>query len=212
MFHSKPRGNYQDLLAQKVERYLAIHPELQKHLLELDLSPVESPPAGTQFTLAEIEVPPPEPVSRPASRTGKLRKVDWLAISAQSIQLGKQGEQFVLDLEKTRLRDNGRGDLVGRVEWVSQTSGDGAGYDIRSFDENGDARLIEVKTTKGPESTPFTITDNELRCSEEHGATYRLYRVFRFGLSPKLYRLPGPLTAVLRLEPKIFTATVRRNS
>ena len=37
--------------------------------------------------------------------------------------------------------------LESKIEWVSQTQGDGAGYDIRSFDEAGNEIVIEVKTT-----------------------------------------------------------------
>ncbi len=33
--------------------------------------------------------------------------------------------------------------------------GDGAGYDILSFNRNGDGRLLEVKTINGPETAPF---------------------------------------------------------
>ncbi len=48
------------------------------------------------------------------------------------------------------------------MRWVSDEDGDGAGYDIASFERDGRARLIEVKTTRGWERTPFHITCNEL--------------------------------------------------
>ena len=93
------------------------------------------------------------------------------------------------------------------MEWVSDTQGDGAGYDIRSFDDNGAEMFIEVRTTNGPEATAFYISVNELRCSEERGAAYWLYRIFDFKkTAPKLYRLTGPLAEKLYLEVKVYSA------
>ena len=59
----------------------------------------------------------------------------------------------------------GRTDLAQRIRWVSHVDGDGAGYDIQSYEIDGDERLIEVKTTNGWERTPFHITRNELAVS-----------------------------------------------
>ncbi|MFS0741884.1 DUF3883 domain-containing protein [Brevundimonas sp. 3P9-tot-E] len=44
------------------------------------------------------------------------------------------------------------------MEWTSQELGDGAGYDIRSFDPAGKERLIEVKVTRGGPATDFFLT------------------------------------------------------
>lgn len=204
----KPRGNYQDLLEKAVKQYLIANPEPRKAIVELDANPIESPPDGSKFVLAEIEVQPPLPVERGGKRPGKPVKTDWGAAGASSRKLGKQGEKFVFDLECRRLRDAGRSDLEGDVEWISDTQGDGAGYDIRSFDVDGEEIFIEVKTTKGPEATAFYISANELTCSEERGASYKLYRVFDFGkAAPKLYRLSGPLAAKLDLQVKVYSAT-----
>jgi hypothetical protein len=40
--------------------------------------------------------------------------------------------------------------------------GDGAGFDIASFDPDGRERFIEVKTTNGAATTPFFLTRNEM--------------------------------------------------
>ena len=175
--------------------------------MELDAAPVDAPPNGAQYVLADIEVPPPKP-KLSEKRQAKSVKTDWGAVTAYSRDLGRQGEKFVLDLERRRLRDGGRTDLEPRVEWVSDTQGDGAGYDIRSFDDDGAEMFIEVKTTKGPEATAFYITANELRCSQERGPSYRLYRIFDFKkAAPKLYRLTGPVAERLDLEVKVYSAT-----
>jgi hypothetical protein len=44
---------------------------------------------------------------------------------------------------------------------MAAEDGDGAGYDILSFDPSGKERLIEVKTTNGAAKTPFFLTRNE---------------------------------------------------
>jgi hypothetical protein len=57
----KPRGNYQVLLAQAVRTYLQTHGMVRKEVVEADANPVATPPDGSQFKLADIEVPPPSP-------------------------------------------------------------------------------------------------------------------------------------------------------
>ena len=61
--------------------------------------------------------------------------------------LGKLGEEHVFHHERARLIAHDRPDLARRIEWTSQERGDGAGYDIRSFDPTGAERLIEERDT-----------------------------------------------------------------
>ncbi len=69
---------------------------------------------------------------------------------------------------KFRLWRTGRDDLLSAVEWTSKEHGDGAGYDIRSFDGKTDDELfIEVKTTNSGMYQPFLITQNEVAFSEK---------------------------------------------
>jgi hypothetical protein len=151
-------------------------------------------------------------VERPPKGKARLVKTDWGAVNAYSRKLGEQGERFVLELERRRLRDAGRKDLADNIEWVADTQGDGAGYDIRSFDKDGSEVFIEVKTTKGPLGAAFYVTANELLCSNRRGSAYRLYRVFQFGATPRLYRLTGPLASVLELEANVYRAVCKGES
>ncbi len=100
--------------------------------------------------------------------------------------------------------DAGRSDLAGRIRWVSQIYGDGAGYDILSFDPDGRDRLIEVKTTKGWERTPFHITRNEPTVAEERRADWRLVRLWNFAREPRAFELPPPLEAHVSLMPTAY--------
>ena len=124
--------------------------------------------------------------------------------------MGRLGEEFVLELECKRLRDEAqRPDLAKQVEWTSNSRGDGAGYDIASFNPDGSTRLIEVKTTGHGKYFSFCVSRNEVRCSEARASEYHLYRVFSFGTTPRLYTLNGALTSVCSLDPTEYRARFR---
>ena len=91
----------------------------------------------------------------------------------------------------------GRKDLAAKVEWVADRVGDGFGYDIVSFADDGTPVFIEVKTTKGPITTPFFVTENERRVAAEKRDTFRIYRLFGFGTDSKVYRISEPLETSL---------------
>ena len=84
--------------------------------------------------------------------------------------------------------------------------GSSAGFDIRSFEKNGRDRFIEAKTTKYGKNTPFFVTANELRFSEENSSRYYLYRRFRFRADPKLFALQGQLGENCKLEASHYVA------
>jgi hypothetical protein len=96
--------------------------------------------------------------------------------------------------------------LAAKVVWASETIGDGLGYDIRSFTEQGKTILIEVKTTNGEKGRRFPITDHELNVADEEIKRYRLYRVFNFAKNPQIYQLEGPLRGQLSLVPVSYSA------
>ena len=101
---------------------------------------------------------------------------------------------------------NGRDDLAAKVRWVAKEDGDGAGFDILSFSKRGEGRWLEVKTTNGPAATPFWISENELRVSEERQDVFRLVRLYDFSRKPAAYRLKPPLTDHVRLNPAQYRA------
>jgi hypothetical protein len=103
-----------------------------------------------------------------------------------------------------------RADLAKKVRWVSVEDGDGAGYDIRSFEPGGKERLIEVKTTNGAARTPFFITRNECEIAASRADVWRLYRVHRFAQAPRIFTISPPLEAVVRLRPEAWLASFLR--
>ena len=110
--------------------------------------------------------------------------MNYLEREAQNQKLGDAGEQFVINFEKARLIREGKESLADQIEQVSVTEGPSAGFDIRSFELDGSDRFIEAKTTKYGKSTPFYVTPNELRFSQQHADRYHLYRVFKFRDNP----------------------------
>jgi hypothetical protein len=101
-----------------------------------------------------------------------------------------------------------RDDLVSRVEWISQSCGDGIGFDVLSFDETDDSeQWLEVKTTCLGKYHPFVVSENERRCSEDVGERFHLYRVFDFSREPRVYVLNGALSKTCQLEPVQYRAS-----
>ena len=78
--------------------------------------------------------PPPDELEQ---MTALARKYDVAERDARNRALGRAGEERVLVHERASPRAAGRPDLAERIRWVSHLDGDGAGYDILSFDTAG---------------------------------------------------------------------------
>ncbi|GAK96935.1 hypothetical protein JCM19294_1244 [Nonlabens tegetincola] len=111
------------------------------------------------------------------NNSSQLVQTDFERLNQTRHQLGAAAELFVYKIELEKARRIGKEELV---EYTARDKGDGAGYDIKSIDENGDERLIEVKATSSSLETPFYITRNELELSKQNPGNYYLYRVFNF--------------------------------
>ena len=138
----------------------------------------------------------------------KGKKTDYLAKGKRDKKLGDAGEEFVVHYEKVKLIKLDRPDLAERVVWASEEIGDGLGYDISSFDTEGQPIQIEVKTTRSGLKSPFYISPTELEASEDLAKGYRLYRVFNYGSDPKIFILEGALLPQLDLIATAYRASV----
>lgn len=201
----RPRANFQNALIDGVERFLSTKGQ-----------PIFSFTATVPNRVADTTTlwigPPPEIVTEDQQGPERLqrlvRKFDPAERDARNRTLGKQGEELVLKHEFARLNSAGREDLARKVEWTSEVRGDGAGYDIRSFDLNGSERLIEVKTTNGPAKTPFFMSENERAFSEERPDAFRLLRLYQFVDKPSAFELRPPLVDHLTLHPTSYRAAL----
>ncbi len=230
----RPLANYQAAIFDAIDRHLDAHPEVladnafsllphfggggprsggggQPHTQTF--AGVSEPASrfggdGEIQTLTLTEAPPPGPprAPRPEGLARLVRKYDPAARDHRNRALGLLGEEQVFHHERARLTAADRPDLARRIEWTSQEHGDGAGYDIKSFDPTGAERLIEVKATRGGPTTPFYLTRTEREVSLEHPAAWRLYRLHDLSVAPGLFVLPPPLEESVKLEAETWRA------
>jgi hypothetical protein len=197
----KPKRNYQNAIFGAIDRYLTEHPQILE-----GKAPSQSLPAQP----GQILVTPPTlqiDEETPVGLQRLVRKYDPVARDYRNRALGKAGEEFVVAFEQRQLADCGRSDLVAKVRWVSAVDGDGAGYDVHSFDPSGHDRLLEVKTTNGSARTPFFVTRNERSLAEERPAEWRIYRVHLFSQTPRIFVIAPPLESSIHLRPETWRAS-----
>ncbi|MHA7222606.1 protein NO VEIN domain-containing protein [Arthrobacter sp. RHLT1-20] len=204
----QPAKNYQQSLVPEVQQQLSSSPSLVELILAEALrAPDRTIDGALDFTSANTPtIIFPEHSGSSHTRIGSP---DYAAIEARNRALGLAGVLAVADLEYRRLVKAGKNKLASRIDHVSQTLGDGPGFDILSFEESGKERLIEVKTTRSRAETPFFVSRNELKVSKEHANNYHLVRVFNFGHVPGWFPLSSSLDTSCVLEPNDFIALPR---
>lgn len=196
----KPKLNYQSAIFDAIDRYLTRHP-----------NGVEIPePTHSVVEQQTVFVDqPPRTLDRPTHpRLQRLvRKFDPAERDSRNHALGAAGEEFVLEVERRRLVAADRRDLARRIRWVSKEDGDGAGYDIHSFNAEGKERLLEVKTTNGSALTPFFLSRNECDVALERPSDWLLYRVHRFATQPQIFTIAPPLEQSVHLRAESWRAS-----
>jgi hypothetical protein len=198
----KPAKNYQRILVEGVERALGIT-ELNE-ALEAHIAIAAERQADYFEDLDGLIVEPTRGGSVDYRNVPASRQRDW--DDAERRRIGRLGEEWVVRAERARLARSGRTELADAVVHTAAVEGDGAGYDIHSFDEDGKDRLIEVKTTASGIGRAFHVTRNELEVSRERAESYWLYRVFDFWSSPRMYQLAGAMDRTLQLDPRVYAA------
>ena len=188
----KPRGNVQSLLREVVRE--RIPPVLD--FLAHDVAAQQPPLVVDDILDIRVEAPKVELEIRDerpryVAATGSPPQVDYVEREARNRSLGDAGEALIMTYERFRLERAGKDHLARNVEQVSKTQGDHLGYDIRSYEEGGQDRFVEVKTTRYGMRTPFFISVGEVDFSKANSDAYQLYRVFEFRHRPKLFTLPG---------------------
>jgi hypothetical protein len=208
----KPLGNYQGLLAQVVEERVEVDAMLAAVVQQAVEAPAAMPPADDILSRQD-EAPHSEEFVYPLIKQIKIDaprpRVNYLEREARNVSLGRAGEEFALRFERERLTRIGRGDLMERLEHTAVERGDGAGFDIHSYERDGTDRFIEVKTTAYGKQTPFFVTRNEVAVSRYARDRYHVYRLFRFRDDPRLYSVHGALTQICSLQPVQYAARPR---
>lgn len=205
----KPLPNYQRLLFDVLAERLG-----QERLFDQAAALAVERPAVVPLAVDFKRLVEPAPLPRRlgesepapyAARTVGLRR-DYLDREARNRSLGVAGEAFVVEFERFRLHAAGAKRLSDHVEHVTQTKGDGLGYDVLSFETDGRPRFIEVKTTAFGKETPFFISCNEVAFSGAHAEEFHLYRLFEFRRKPRMFDVAGDVQRRCQLDAVSFIA------
>nr|WP_271587424.1 DUF3883 domain-containing protein [Bradyrhizobium sp. CCBAU 53415] len=201
-----PAHNYQDALVEAVGAQVALHPQLLT-------DPAASEP---RFTAAGVPVLVDPPAfgnsdrdQRPEALRRLVRTYDPAERDELNRSLGRAGERMIIDFERLRLRRVGRDDLASKVRWVSDLDGDHLGYDIRSFEPDGEERLMEVKTTNGHARTRFWLSANQCEIAASNPDIYRVRRVYHFRNGAQMFDAKPPLEAGLLMKADKYVVVPR---
>lgn len=155
-----------------------------------------------EFTVL-VDEDGPKGSNNPKKRKFTGRKIDWEHENKSKQRTGVAGEEIVFDLLCKEAEEKG----LQPPEHVSKTKGDGLGYDICFWDENGDEIHIEVKASKLKFSDGFELSSNELEASRA-GFPYKIYFVYDLNIESKQCKLKiydGPITeSSFKLVPSSY--------
>jgi hypothetical protein len=145
-------------------------------------------------------------VSGSPAVTAEIGSGDYAAQQKRLKQIGDRGEVIVLEMEKRRLTEAKRRDLALKVKHIADRD-DSAGFDILSYDENGNERPIEVKATSGKTlERGFYITANEVEKASIL-PNYHIYFVFSaMSKKPRILPIKEPLSgrSIFNLQPTVY--------
>ncbi|MFN8713899.1 MAG: DUF3883 domain-containing protein [Bacteroidota bacterium] len=142
-------------------------------------------------------------------KTFKGIKVDFAAKAKDQKDLGDAGEELVMQYEISYLKQNGLNEESKKVRIVL----DGEGYDVYSFDTNGNEKFIEVKTTTGDELTPFYMSENEVAFMQTHLNEYYIYRVYNYdegNNSGEFFEIKNNVESQLLMKPTQFKVLIKK--
>ena len=204
----KPLSNYQGALLLAVSSWLSTNPDFDRLAIAAAEQPAVSPLLQDYSDLL-VEAPAFSPsveehIAKYSFQSSSPIKRDYVAREARNASLGLAGEELAVSFERFRLIQAGRESLADKIEHISKTKGDGAGFDILSFETSGKERFIEVKTTAFGKQTPFFASINEIEFARAYESQFHLYRLFEFRREPKLFGLQGRLETHCKLDPVSF--------
>lgn len=138
----------------------------------------------------------------------KTPKIDFEEKQKKDAITGSKGEEIVLKFEKEVLINAGRSDLASQVGRKS-VEDDSLGYDILSFDTNGEEKHIEVKSTTGKgKKIQFHLSSKEFLVSKSLN-NYYIYVVENTNAdTPLITIIKAPLTEdTFLIQPESYIVT-----
>lgn len=150
----------------------------------------------------------------PAKASG-AGKPGFRRYSPESRKVGDAGERLVFTYECNRLAQLGRQDLADRVRWHSQHL-EFPGWDITSFDDQGEELYIEVKASVGEFVSVLNLTVNEWEAAKRpsQAERYLVYLVTSaLSQQPVIERIANPAALVeqgkITCEPIVYSVELR---
>lgn len=125
--------------------------------------------------------------------------------------LGDAGEELVKQHELKKLLAAGLNKLSVQVRIAKPNEG----YDVYSFDENGNEKFIEVKTTTTRALNRFYLTRHEIDFMRLNKGHYSLYRVYNFdeeNNSGEFFELEGDVEAQLIKDPTQYEVLLKKRT
>ena len=138
------------------------------------------------------------------SNTGSRR------YSKKSDKVGKLGEEIVFEFEKNKLVKENRQDLADRLNWHRDDAGNRTpGWDITSFNKDGQEIYIEVKASEGQKISDVELTINEWIQAEKNieSNQYKVYLVSDVFSNPIIEVIENP---ALMVKKEQLTLNVAR--
>ena len=126
--------------------------------------------------------------------------------SKRADKIGREAEEYVFEQERKKLVQMGRSDLADQVNWHRDDPTDRTpGWDITSFDEQGEKVLIEVKGTVEKTISTINLTPNEWAKAQlpRNRTRYLIYLVTEALTNPAIEILRNPAQWVDDGELKI---------
>lgn len=141
--------------------------------------------------IIELEILPSASIKGNDATSARNKKPNYIEISRRNSDLGWRGELIFLGYEMKILRKNKLS--LDRIVHCAKDD-DTLGYDIKTVDEEGNEKYIEVKSTRSqPGEFAVFISANELE-KARNLPNYYIYVVFEaHTVSPKIWMVKDPI-------------------
>lgn len=151
---------------------------------------IEAKQNGLEYVSGTVNIRKYRKTNRKIQRS---KKPDYVADEFVKNMQGIINEKKILEQEIERLMKEEAQRQVRLMEKFFENKKENEGFDILSFElnEKGEyvEKYIEVKSTKGSESTPIDITADEIDFAEKHIDKYYLYRIFNSDSENPQYKI-----------------------
>ena len=191
----------EDDLKRDYLEFLGLYENMSESLLlaEVDSYVYEEIERQNLSVVPEMRDFEPRKFKKRKSNSGSGNSGNQHRYSKKSDKVGKLGEEVVFEWEKKKLIDGGKTELAAKVNWHREDATNRTpGWDITSYDLEGNEIFIEVKASEGQKISDVELTVNEwiqaTKCIEN--GKYVVYLVSDVFTSPVIEKVVNPAKLV----------------